>query len=249
MPPVLRGVPALCRAGTAARGSRSPQPSGHRPHAGRCCPSKPCSNGPRSRSQPRQIRQHRGPERGALSCLWAPAPEPRGLTQGSSLGAQGQCPRRCLHPLSSACVLGPLPHEPHLHRTHISLPAIPQTWLPWVPLLRQGSSWPGGLTGASGGPQGAAGVRGPTGCTAAAWPCCPLVLEQLGRAPCVPVTVVLACGWDGCPGSQCPWCRVGVGWMSRIPMPLVQGWGSPGLWCDPRLLAAGAWPSMCTRRR
>lgn len=132
-------LPVPCHARTAARGSWSPQPSGHRLLAGRCCPSKPCSNGPRSRSWPQQIRQHQGPERGALSFLWAPAPR-------SPVGShRPAAPQRRDSGLGSACIPSavsaswdPFPVSHILHCTHILLPAIPQTWLLWVPLFRAG---------------------------------------------------------------------------------------------------------------
>lgn len=191
----------LCPAGTAARGSRSPQPSGHRPPAGRCCPSKPCSNGPRS--QPRQIRQHRGPERGALSCLWAPAPGSPVGSQDSSLWAQGQCPRQGWHPLSTACVLGPFPREPHpAQNPHLTPSNTPNL----APL---------GTSAQDRGPAGQVGHTGASGDPRASLPYLRVQLEH---------------SWDGHPVSLLPWCW-GVGGMGT-PDPRPQchsGWvGCPG---------------------
>lgn len=190
-------LPVPCHARTAARGSWSPQPSGRRPPAGRCCPSKPCSNGPRSPSWPQQIRQHRGPERGALSCLWAPAPRsPVGSRRPAAPRHRGSALGSAYIPSAVPVSWDPFPVSHILHCIHISLPAIPQTWLFWVPLLRAGvhlHGVPWGFWGPSclsALPWGAAGVGDPTDCTMAAWPCCPLVLE---------------CSWDGHPVSECGW--------------------------------------------
>lgn len=177
--------------------------------------------------------------------------EPRGLTQASSPSAQGQCPRQCLHPLSSACVLGPLPREPHPalypHLAPSNTPNLALLGTPaqgrgppaWgtlgllgalMPLcLTLGCSWSGGSHRLH---RGSLALL-PVG-----------VGAQLGWAPCVGVW-----GGMGTPGPGGPGVRVWVGWMPWILMPLVRGWGAPGCWCDPCLLAAGAWPSMCTRRR
>lgn len=222
-------LPVPCHARTAARGSWSPQPSGRRLPAGRCCPSKPCSNGPRSRSWPQQIRQHRGPERGALSCLWAPAPRsPVGSHRPAAPRHRGSALGSAYIPSAVPVSWDPFPMSHILHCIHISLPAIPQTWLFWVPLLRAGvhlAAWGTlGLLGAlmplcltlgcswSGGSHrlhhGSLALL-PVGVgVQLGW--APCVGVWVGWAPQVPVAPVSESGWDGCPVSQCPWCGVGV---------------------------------------
>lgn len=135
--------------------------------------------------------------------------------------AQGQCPQQCLHPLSSAYVLGPFPISRILHCIHIPLPAIPQTHLPWLPLFRAGvplAKWATlGLLGAlmptchtlgvqleREVPQVAPWQPGP----AVPWywstvgmgtlgPSAPSVGVWVGWAPQIPVIPVSESGWDG----------------------------------------------------